>query len=631
MALCSPWDSGDCSSPLSSLPSRSPSPPDAYPSPSSSQELGDSASVGLVGRPRSQTDDGDGPPPAKKRKTAAPKPRTTEYLDLRLFSSRPPQDVDERQPTHRPHLDALLQVLRTRRKIVVVVGAGISVSAGIPDFRSSTGLFRTLRTQHKIKASGKHLFDASVYKTDASTASFHDMVRSLSHLVTSTEPTPFHHLLATLAQQGRLLRLYSQNVDGIDTSLPPLATDVPLSAKGPWPRTIQLHGGLGKMVCQKCNSLSNFDASLFEGPEPPSCPDCVQLDSVRTTIAGKRSHGIGKLRPRIVLYNEYNPDEDAIGAVSQADLRCRPDAIIVVGTSLKVPGVRRIVKEMCGVVRGRRNGMAIWINNGPEPMSREFDKCWDLVVRGDADEVARLANMGRWDDEITGEYQEVGEAELTRVKAEQQDPQVIINSTKLATPTQLVQSILTPAASPYLKSTQAVHVNLGKKLPAAKKAGPSKALATKSKPKPKPKPNSLKTAKTTKKTVPSKMTQHITNTFKVTKTSNPASTVHDSVGKMTPLPKTADGLRDGSLSGLDNLQPLDGPSSSSSPLLPFRTLPPSTPTFHSSLGSDIGSDAPGNKSVAMGSESPESIRAKRNEIVSPKGPLPHGLEFLLEK
>src|SRR5580700_2394404 len=127
----------------------------------------------------------------------------------------------------------------------------------VPDFLSSTGLFNTLRSQHRLKASGKHLFDAAVYKTDSSTTSFHAMVRELSHLTRSAQPTLFHHMLATLAEEGRLMRLYTQNVDGIYTALEPLATTVPLNPKGPWPRTIQLHGGLEKMVCTKCGELSN--------------------------------------------------------------------------------------------------------------------------------------------------------------------------------------------------------------------------------------------------------------------------------------------------------------------------------------------------------------------------------------
>ena len=324
----------------------------------------------------------------------------------------------------------------------------------VPDFRSSTGLFSTLRNQHNLKASGKHLFDASVYKDDSSTSSFHDMVRSLSDLAKSSQPTLFHHLLATLADEGRLLRLYSQNVDGIDTSLPPLATTIPLNVKGPWPKTVQLHGGLDKMVCQKCHHLSEFQASLFEGPTPPSCQECKERDGLRTMFEGKRSHGIGRLRPRIVLYNEYNPDEEAIGAVTRADLRNRPDAVIVVGTSLKVPGVRRIVREMCGVVRGRRDGIAVWINNAPAPPGKEFENCWDLVVQGDSDEVARMARMRRWDTTESENDFGVDSLDFSSAPTELDDTETTSDSPTKNPTFDRVQGILTPARSPCAKSTK---------------------------------------------------------------------------------------------------------------------------------------------------------------------------------
>lgn len=221
------------------------------------------------------------------------------------------------------------------------------------------------------------------------------MVRTMSKMTKTAEPTPFHHLLASLADEGRLLRLYTQNVDGIDTSMEPLKTSVPLNRKGPWPRTVQLHGGLQKMVCSKCHEMSELDADLFDGPVPPTCNMCEAADNARTEHAGKRSHGIGRLRPRMVLYNEYNPDEEAIGRVVAADLRTRPDALIVVGTTLKIPGVKRIVKEMCGVVRGRRGGLTVWINKDGPPPGKDYG--WDLVVRGPCDRVAEHADIPRWD------------------------------------------------------------------------------------------------------------------------------------------------------------------------------------------------------------------------------------------
>jgi NAD-dependent histone deacetylase SIR2 len=358
-------------------------------------------------------------PPARKRRKIEPKVRTTQHLDLTSDTAQSEYDRTEA-------LDVLLKALRNRRKIVVIAGAGISVSAGIPDFRSSHGLFRSLRGEHKLKSSGKMLFDASVYQDDHSTSSFHDMVRKLSKMAGNAQPSPFHRFLARLAVEGRLLRLYSQNVDGLETALPPLATQVPLNHKAPWPQTIQLHGGLEKMMCQKCRHISDFQAHLFQGPTPPLCPECVAADALRTKQAGKRSHGVGRLRPRIVLYNEHNPDDEAIGAVTTADFRTRPDAVIVVGTSMKIPAVRRIVREMCQIVRHRKEGTTVWLNRDPVPPGKDLEDCWDLIVKGDSDEVARLAGLREWDDPNVEVAENYTPADLERVISSQGEIEVHI-------------------------------------------------------------------------------------------------------------------------------------------------------------------------------------------------------------
>ena len=446
----------DLSSDLSSIGSLSP--PPEYLTPPSSQSTKPLAEPRLS---QKRPADGDETLPTKKRKTIEPKPRTTQYLKLGLSAHSLATD-------QKVQLDTLLNALRKRQRIVVVAGAGISVSAGsmyrtlplcipmgllilvVPDFRSDTGLFKTLREEHKLKASGKHLFDASVYQTDASTSSFHNMVRSLSEQATAAQPTEFHHMLAKLASDGRLHRLYTQNVDGIETSMPPLTTKVPLSHKGPWPRTVQLHGGLEKMVCSKCHLISDFEPALFNGAEAPPCKACVETDKIRTNHAGKRSHGIGRLRPRIVLYNEHNPDQEAIGAVMEADLKIRADAVIVVGTSMKIPGVRRFVREMCGLVRDRKDGLAVWINRDPAPPGKEFENCWDLVVEGDCDQVAAHANMKRWDD-TSVDYQECSESDVERAKAKNSEVKVIVETAA----TKAVKSaLLTPAPSPRSKSAE---------------------------------------------------------------------------------------------------------------------------------------------------------------------------------
>ncbi|KAL6704017.1 hypothetical protein ACN47E_008868 [Coniothyrium glycines] len=440
MACCAP----DNSSPLSSAPasspcnygsdsdlsvlSRSPTPPAhtsrsfdrrAYISPSSSRRSSTKASPVPEDMPSPPSSNDEDPRPRKRRKTTDTRERTADFLDLSNSTIN-----DEELP----HLERLLSVLHKKKKIVVIAGAGISVSAGIPDFRSATGLFKSLKKEHKLKSSGKDLFDASVYGDDTSTATFHDMVRTLSQATKSAKPTPFHHLLATLAQEGRLMRLYTQNVDGIDTSMPPLRTQTPLPTKGPWPTTVQVHGGLDYMVCSKCRDLKPFDAGIFRGPKAPTCPMCLDADEARK-IAEKRSHGIGCLRPRMVLYNEHNPDDVSIGSCTAYDMRMRPDAVIVAGTTLKVPGVRRIAREMCKIVRDRKDGVAIWLNNDPEPLGKDLEDAWDLVVKGPCDEVARHANMRKWDDPM--DFKEVSDEDMSKIK-QSKKVEIVIGTPKKA-------------------------------------------------------------------------------------------------------------------------------------------------------------------------------------------------------
>ena len=355
------------------------------------------------------------------------------------------------------------------------------------------------------------------------------MVRGLSEQATAAEPTEFHHMLARLASEGRLMRLYTQNVDGIETSMPPLGTRVPLGDKGPWPRTVQLHGGLEKMVCIKCHSISDFEPVLFNGAKAPFCNFCVETDKIRTDHAGKRSHGIGRLRPRIVLYNEHNPDQDAIGRVMEADLKARPDAVIVVGTSMKIPGVKRFVREACNTVRDRKDGLTIWINRDSPPVGKEFENCWDLVVEGDCDQVATRAHMKRWDD-TSEDYQECTESDAERA-AKSSEVQVVVESQVKKV---VKSALLTPAPSPRSKSAELENrkkVNLKlkppkpldlSKLQSIPKEKSIAALSTMTKAsKPRPKAPAVKPSKPKKGSRASLPNPTINNVFKVSKPQAP--------------------------------------------------------------------------------------------------------------
>lgn len=131
------------SSPLSSVGRRTPSPPPelhfsnaihkmynktrpvshadpSLPTPPPSQENSQSGSPAPDAADSSMLSDKDGPPPAKRRRVG-PKERTTRSLDLRHENIK---------SAEQPQFDDMLRALHKRQKIVVIAGAGISVSAG---------------------------------------------------------------------------------------------------------------------------------------------------------------------------------------------------------------------------------------------------------------------------------------------------------------------------------------------------------------------------------------------------------------------------------------------------------------------------------------------------------------------
>jgi NAD-dependent histone deacetylase SIR2 len=487
----------------------------------------------------------------------------------------------------------------------------------VPDFRSSTGLFKTLKGQHNLKSSGKDLFDASVYKDDKSTSSFHEMVRNLATATKAASATPFHHLLATLANEGRLLRLYTQNVDGIDTSLPPLATQIPLQSRGPWPKTVQLHGSLEHMVCTKCHVISPLDPELFKRDDPPPCGTCVETDGVRTQHAGKRSHGVGRLRPRMVLYNEHNPDDEAIGAVAKADMRTRPDALIVVGTTLKVPGVKRIVKEMCQLVRDRRDGMTIWINNDPPPLGKDYE--WDLAVQGPCDVVASKAAMPKWDDV----YEEVSDAQLQKVKKEAGTIEVVVlspskNKNKLV---DKISGHITPLPSPRLAPQQA------DKKPNSKTAMVKPKIAIKVstkktgikivKPPLSGKAKKLPVPKNKKSNVPFKIPTQPTITLKFTQSKAGAQPI--STAETKAKPQSSGKKAEVSQA----MQPVSPSAARNNSNPPFKPHGPSKKPYADAKGVPLTVDIPGE--IGRVGESPE----ERKRIISPTGPVPNSLRSIL--
>lgn len=118
---------------------------------------------------------------------------------------------------------------------------------------------------------------------------------------------------------------------------------------------VQLHGDLGTVKCTVCSHVEEFHENLvdfFYTGKSPACPTCLTACENRVAL-GKRSITCGILRPNIVLYNEFHTNGDLIADLQTIDLNKGPDLLIVIGTSLKIVGVKRLIKDFAGAVHAR--------------------------------------------------------------------------------------------------------------------------------------------------------------------------------------------------------------------------------------------------------------------------------------
>ncbi|KAI9359939.1 DHS-like NAD/FAD-binding domain-containing protein, partial [Zopfochytrium polystomum] len=291
---------------------------------------------------------------------------------------------------------AVAAAVRKSKRCVVVAGAGISVSAGIPDFRSPNGLYNLVKKRYpNVVLKGKDLFDASLFRDPQSTALFYAFMAELRALVLKAQLTPTHLFLKTLDDQGQLMRCYTQNIDCLENRL---CFSFDTRTRVPTPRLIHLHGDLDNLVCTLCRTKFPFGSThlpTFRQGRPPACPSCVEAMTIRAA-SGKRALPVGTLRPNVVLYNEHHSNGLDIGVIAQSDARRRPDLLVVVGTSLKVEGVRRLVRDMAKAVHGcsgaadagAARGLVVFVNRTPP--GREWANVFDIWIRGDSDDAVAL-------------------------------------------------------------------------------------------------------------------------------------------------------------------------------------------------------------------------------------------------
>ncbi|KAI9649933.1 NAD-dependent deacetylase hst3 [Ciborinia camelliae] len=268
------------------------------------------------------------------------------------------------------------------------------------------------RTLPNLK--GKDLFDSVIWSDPFSTSIFYMFIsnfrRRINNDVKSTTTT--HQFIRALRDNGRLVRNYTQNIDcleereGLTTDLELGAGDrtrfqtkvqgksLPVGGEGRGKDTsvatgvecVMLHGSLSKLRCGVCSKLTSWDEddreTITMAGSAPDCPSCIS-SSLSRQDKGRRGLAVGRLRPDIVLYGEEHPHANLVGPLIIHDLKLGPDVLLILGTSLRVHGLKIMVKEFAQAVHAR-GGSVIFVNQTKPPESQWGDVI-DYWVEWDCD------------------------------------------------------------------------------------------------------------------------------------------------------------------------------------------------------------------------------------------------------
>lgn len=185
----------------------------------------------------------------------------------------------------------------------------------------------------------------------------------LKDMIGKSKSTRTHSFIKCLHDSRKLLRCYTQNIDDLEVGV---TLNTNLNPNPKQAQVVQLHGTMSRVVCSLAPANHTFEFSSeyisgFKTGEPPNCPRCLEIQKEKLDM-GKRLPSLGYLRPDIVLYNEHNHRDEVIGSLQCHDLRKRPDFLLVMGTSLKVPGCKRLVKEAAKAVHSAKGGIVVFVN-----------------------------------------------------------------------------------------------------------------------------------------------------------------------------------------------------------------------------------------------------------------------------
>ncbi|MDU0996357.1 MAG: Sir2 family NAD-dependent protein deacetylase, partial [Staphylococcus lugdunensis] len=106
-------------------------------------------------------------------------------------------------------IEQLKEIINTSQRIVFFTGAGVSVASGIPDFRSSGGLYDDVS---KDGYAPEYLLSINYFEDDPK--GFMNFVHQRLLFADKT-PNPVHYWIAELENKGKSLGVITQNIDGL--------------------------------------------------------------------------------------------------------------------------------------------------------------------------------------------------------------------------------------------------------------------------------------------------------------------------------------------------------------------------------------------------------------------------------
>ena len=204
------------------------------------------------------------------------------------------------------------------KNIIFMVGAGISTSAGIPDFRSDNGLFKQLQEKYNLSKPEEFFYLTTFFKNPMF---FYEFTKLFD--LSQTKPTIAHKYMNFFTKKNYVKYIFTQNIDGLE-----------LKAKIPKEKLIFTHGNFLEGHCAKCKEdvdIEKINEGINQG-EVYYCPKCK-----------------GPCKPKIVFYGESLPLRffESLQDIKDIDL------VIIMGTSLKVfpfAGIPELVGQNKGII-----------------------------------------------------------------------------------------------------------------------------------------------------------------------------------------------------------------------------------------------------------------------------------------